>query len=139
MAQQVSEIMTPAPVAVRPAQSAADAARIMRDNGIGNVLVVSDDRLTGLVTDRDIVTRVVAERRDPATTAVGDICSRDLATVRPDEDATEAVARMRERGVRRVPVVSEGRPVGILTIGDMAVERDSGSALADVSAQPPNT
>lgn len=139
MTQRVSEIMTPAPVSVRPGQPAADAARIMRDNGIGNVLVVEHDRLVGLVTDRDIVMRVVAERRDPATTAVGDICSRDLATVAPDEDADEAVARMRERGVRRVPVVSEGSPVGILSIGDMAVERDARSALADVSAQPPNT
>lgn len=139
MAQQVNAIMTPAPVAVRPGQPVTEAARIMRENGIGNVLVVEDGGLTGLVTDRDIVVRAVAEGRDPATTTVGDICSRDLVTVRPDEDADAAVARMRERGVRRVPVVSEGSPVGILSIGDMAVERDSRSALADVSAQPPNT
>lgn len=139
MAQQVSAIMTPAPIAIRPDQPVTEAARIMRDRGIGNVLVVDGVRLAGLVTDRDIVIRMVAEGRDPATTTVGEICSDDLITVRPDEDSDAAVARMREHGVRRVPVVSEGSPVGILSIGDMAVERDPQSALADVSAQPPNT
>lgn len=139
MAQHVSAIMTPAPVAIRPGQPVTEAARIMRDHGIGNVLVVDDGRLTGMITDRDIVVRTLAAGRDPATTQAGEICSRDLATVRPDEDADAAVARMRERAVRRVPVVSEGSPIGILSIGDMAVEHDSRSALADVSAQPPNT
>lgn len=139
MAQRVNAIMTPAPVAIRPDQPVADAARIMRDQGIGNVLVVEDGELTGLLTDRDIVVRTIAEGLDPAATPVGQICSRDLTTVRPDEDADAAVARMREHGVRRVPVVAEGSPVGILSIGDMALERDSRSALADVSSHPANT
>ena len=139
MAQRVSSIMTPAPVTIRPGQTVADAARIMRDHGIGNVLVVENDALAGMITDRDIVVRAVANGRDPAATPAGDICSRDLVTVRPDEDAQAAVARMRQHGVRRVPVVSEGSPVGILSIGDLAVEKDSESALADVSARPPNT
>ena len=139
MAQQVSEIMTPAPITVRPGQPVRDAAQIMRDHGIGNVLVVEDGSLAGLITDRDIVIRAIAEGRDPATTSAGEICSRDLVTLRPDEDATAAVARIRERGVRRVPVVSEGSPIGILSLGDVAIEHDSRSALANVSAQPPNT
>ena len=139
MTQQVNAIMTPAPAAIRPDQPVTDAARIMRDQGIGTVLVVEDGELTGLLTDRDIVVRAIAEGLDPAATPVGQICSRDLTTVRPDEDADAAVARMREHGVRRVPVVAEGSPVGILSIGDMALERDARSALADVSSQPSNT
>ena len=139
MAQQVNAIMTPAPIAIRPGQRVTDAARTMRGHGIGTVLVVEDSALVGIITDRDIVVRTIAEGRDPAAMAADEICSRDLVTVRPDEDAEAVVARMRERGVRRVPVVSEGSPVGIVSIGDLAVEHDSCSALADVSAQPPNT
>lgn len=139
MAQQVNAIMTPAPITIRPGQRATEAARIMRGRGIGTVLVVEDSALVGIITDRDIVVRTIAEGRDPAAMTAGEICSRDLVTVRPDEDAGTVVARMRERGVRRVPVVSEGSPVGIVSIGDLAVEHDSRSALADVSAQPPNT
>ena len=138
MAQKVSEIMTPAPVALRPAQPVAEAAKVMRDHGIGNVLVVDDGQLKGMVTDRDIVVRAVADARDPAATPVGEICSPHLVTVSPDDDADTAMQRMRERGVRRIPVVEDSRPVGVLSIGDMALERDERSALADVSAQPPN-
>lgn len=139
MAQKVSEVMTSAPVALRSGQPVTEAAKAMREHGIGNVLVVDDGRLKGLLTDRDIVVRAVADERDPASTTVGDICSGDLVTVSPDDDAGAAVRRMRERAVRRVPVVADGRAVGVLSIGDMAIERDERSALADLSAQPPNT
>jgi CBS domain-containing protein len=139
MAQKVSEIMTPAPVALWSGQPVTEAARVMRQHGIGNVLIVDDGELKGLVTDRDIVVRVVADIRDPAITPVGEICSPDLVTVAPDDDADTAVRRMREHAVRRVPVVENGHPVGVLSIGDMALERDERSALADISAQPPNT
>jgi CBS domain-containing protein len=91
------------------------------------------------VTDRDIVVRAVADTRDSAATAVGEICSPDLVTVAPHDDADTAVQRMRERPVRRVPVVEDGRPAGVLSVGDLAMERDQRSALADISAQPPNT
>ena len=138
VAQKVSQIMTPAPVALRSAQPVADAAKVMRDHGIGNVLVVDDGQLKGLVTDRDIVVRAVADTRDPATTPVGEICSPDPVTVAPSDDAETVVRHMRERAIRRVPVVEDGHPVGILSIGDMALERDERSALADISAQPPN-
>jgi CBS domain-containing protein len=138
MAQKVSELMTSAPVTLRPGQTLVDAAKAMREHGIGDVLVVDDAELKGLVTDRDIVMRAVAEARDPSTTPVGEICSPDLVTVTPDDDADTAVQRMREHAVRRVPVVRDGRPVGVLSIGDMAIERDEQSALADISAERPN-
>jgi CBS domain-containing protein len=139
VAQKVSEIMTPAPVAVRSTQPVAEAAKVMREHGIGTVLVVDDGQLKGLVTDRDIVVRAVADVRDPATTLAGEICSPDLVAVAPDDDADTVVQLMRDRAVRRVPVVEDGHPVGVLSIGDMALERDERSALADISAQPPNT
>ncbi len=139
MVQKVSELMASAPVALSSGQSVADAARAMRAAGIGDVLVMDDGQLKGLVTDRDIVVRVVAAGRDPGSTPVGEACSPDLVTVTPDDDADTAVRRMRERSVRRVPVVKDGRPVGMLSIGDMAIERDERSALADISAERPNT
>ena len=139
MAQKVSELMTSAPVTLSSGQTVADAARAMREAGIGDVLVMDDGQLKGLVTDRDIVMRVVADGRDPGSTPVGEACSQDLVTVTPDDDADTAVQRMRERSVRRVPVVDNGRPVGVLSIGDMAIERDERSALADISAEATNT
>ncbi len=138
MARKVSEIMTPEPVTLRSTQPVAEAARVMREHGIGNVLVIEGEQLKGMVTDRDIVVRAVADNRDPAITLVGEICSPELVTVAPGDDADAVVQRMREHAIRRVPVVEDGLPVGILSIGDMALERDERSALADVSAQPPN-
>ena len=139
MAQKVSEVMTPAPVAVQPGLPVRDAARAMRDYGIGAVLVTENGRVTGLVTDRDIVVRAVADGRDPGSTPVSEACSERLVTAMPGEDADVVVRRMREHGVRRIPIVDgQDAPVGILSIGDMAIERDEGSALADISAQPPN-
>jgi CBS domain-containing protein len=103
------------------------------------VLVTEDDHLRGLVTDRDIVVRAVAAGRDMTTTTVSEVCSAELFTVTPAEDAEAAVRLMREHAVRRVPVVDGDRPVGVVSIGDMAVERDEHSVLADISAQPPTT
>ena len=92
----------------------------------------------GLVTDRDIVVRAVAGGRNPADIKVADICSSDLEAVQPDQSVSEAIRLMREHAVRRIPVVSEGRPVGILSIGDLAIDRDEESALADISAAAGN-
>jgi CBS domain-containing protein len=139
VAQKVSELMTSAPVSMRSEQPLTEAAKAMREQGIGTVLVVDDGQLKGLVTDRDIVVRAVADGRDPNQTPVADVCSPDLVTTAPNDDADTAIQRMREHGVRRIPVVDGGRPVGVLSIGDMAIERDEQSALADISAQSPNT
>ncbi|MBA9007554.1 MULTISPECIES: CBS domain-containing protein [Thermomonospora] len=139
MAQKVGEVMTPVPVAVPPRCSLAEAAGQMRAHGIGDVLVVEEGRLRGLVTDRDIVVRAVADGRDVNTTTVGDVCSAELVTVSTADDADTAVRLMSEHAIRRIPVVDGDRPVGIVSIGDLAVQRDEHSVLADISAQPPNT
>lgn len=139
MAQKVRELMTPAPVSLNSGQPLTEAAKAMREHGIGAVLVVDDGELKGLVTDRDIVVRAIADGRDPDQATVADVCSAGLVTATPDDDADTAVQRMRERGVRRIAVVQGERAVGMLSLGDMAIERDERSALADISAKTTNT
>jgi CBS domain-containing protein len=139
MPRKAREVMTPAPVALRADTSLVEAARKMRDQGIGTVLIHDGHRLCGLVTDRDIVVRAIAVGRSPAATTLADICTEELVTVGPDETAGTAVRLMRANAVRRIPVVEDGRAIGMISLGDMAIERDERSALADVSAAPPNT
>jgi len=134
----VAEMMTPDPIALPQTASVFDAAQKMRDASIGDVVVLDGERVCGIVTDRDIVVRAIAAGRDPRSTKLADICSRGLTTLRPEDNVGTAVRLMREHTVRRLPVVENGRPVGILTLGDLAIEEDSESALADVSAAPPN-
>ena len=138
MAPTVRDVMTANPVTLPAQAPVVDAAKKMREADIGDVIVLDGDSICGVVTDRDIVVRVLAEEREPAGTKLGDICSRDLATVSPDDDLTRAGDLMRERTVRRVPVVEEGKPVGIVSMGDLAVERDPDSALGTISAASPN-
>lgn len=138
MAQTVRDVMTPQPVAVSADTALTEAARFMREEGIGQLMVTQGGTLYGVVTDRDIVVRAVAEHRDPDRTTAGDVASRDLVTVSPDDRLDEAVRLMRERSVRRLPVVEQGHPVGMVSLGDLAMERDERSALADISAEPPN-
>jgi CBS domain-containing protein len=115
------------------------AAEAMRMIDAGTVLVSDDtNQLVGIVTDRDIAIRAVAEGRDPKTTSVGEVASKDLQTLSPMDSVADAVRLMRERGVRRLPVVEAGRPVGVVSIGDLAQERDPGSVLADISRAPGN-
>jgi CBS domain-containing protein len=136
--ETVEDVMTPDPVALPETASVVDAARKLREAGIGNVVVLNGDVVSGIVTDRDIVVRTVAEGRDPRSTTLSEISSRDLTTLARGDQLSRAVRLMRERAIRRLPVVKDGRPVGILTIGDLAVQRDPDSALADVSAARPN-
>jgi CBS domain-containing protein len=138
MAQTISDVMTPEPRTCDVDASALDAAREMRDADIGDVLVTEQDRLCGIVTDRDIVVRVIAEGRDPGSTKLGEACTRDVATLSPDDSVEDAIRLVREQDVRRIPVVEDGRPAGIVSIGDLAIARDSDSALADISAAPAN-
>lgn len=131
--------MTPNPTVCPATTSLADAAKVMRDRDIGDVLVERDGKLCGVVTDRDIVVRGVAADVDPGAVRTGDICSRELATLSPTDSVRDAVALMRERALRRLPIVESGRPVGIVSLGDLAIERDADSALADISAAPANS
>ncbi|NSC24980.1 CBS domain-containing protein [Streptomyces albus subsp. chlorinus] len=139
MAQLVREVMTAAPVAVGTLTGVGEAAQRMRDEDIGAVLVTERDRLRGLVTDRDLVVRVLAEGRDPDRTTVREVCSPELVTVAPDDEAGHAVDLMRRHALRRLPVVEDGEAVGMVALGDLALERDPGSALGEISASTANT
>ena len=134
----VQDVMTPDPITLPLSAPLIDAAKMMRDVDIGDVVVVDGDEVLGIVTDRDIVVRGIADGCDAQSTTLIDICSRELTTVSPDDQVGTAVRLMRENAIRRLPVVARGRPVGIVTLGDLALEQDRGSALADVSAAPPN-
>jgi CBS domain-containing protein len=138
MAQSVREIMTPNPKAMPAESSVVDAARVIRDEDIGDVIVLKDDEICGIVTDRDIVVRAVAEGREPSQVKLEEICSSDLTTLSPSDTVEEAIRRMREKAIRRLPVVENGKPVGIVSLGDLAMERDPESALADISEAPPD-
>ncbi|MBU8553315.1 CBS domain-containing protein [Streptomyces sp. Babs14] len=139
MTRYVRDIMTDHPVTVEPLTSVTAVARVMRDRDLGAVLVTDGDELRGLVTDRDLVIRAVAEGGDPERTTVAGVYSdEELVTVRPDDELERAVELMREHAVRRVPVVDDGRPVGIVSLGDLALERDPESALGDISVARPD-
>jgi CBS domain-containing protein len=138
MAGTVGDIMTRNPRTVDAGDSVVDAARQMRDGDFGSVLVLRDGQVEGIVTDRDVAVRAVAEGRDPESTAVEEIWSTGVVTLEPGQSIEEAVRAMREHDVRRVPVVENGRPVGILSLGDLAVEQDPESVLADISAGSPD-
>jgi CBS domain-containing protein len=139
MPQRIHDVMTPNPVSLQGTASVREAARAMRDQDIGDVIVIENNQICGIVTDRDIVVRTVAEARDPAATTLADICSHALTTVSPDDSIEQAVRLMREKAIRRLPVVEGGRAVGIVSLGDLAIERDPESALGEISAAPPNT
>lgn len=138
MAEQIRDVMTEDLVALPVDATVVEASREMDRRDIGDVLVVEGERLVGMVTDRDIVVRAVAQGRDPNEIRLRDIATTDIQTLSPDADLGEAVAIMRQAAVRRVPVVDGERPVGIVSIGDLAIEVDEGSALADISAAEPN-
>jgi CBS domain-containing protein len=136
MGQQVKEVMTPQPITLDRGASLVEAARVMRDQGIGDVIIVDGDDASGIVTDRDIVIRGVADGADPNTTRVGQVVSGDLTSVAPDDTVDRAIELMREKAVRRLPVLQGGKPVGVVSLGDLAIQRDSGSVLADISDEP---
>jgi CBS domain-containing protein len=124
MTRKVRDVMSAPPVCMAATESASAAAKAMKDRGIGTVLVVAGGRLDGLVTDRDITIRVLAENRDPLTTRLGDICTTDLTVLSPDDDVQKAIRLVRERAVRRLPVIADGVPVGVVSIGDLALDEN---------------
>jgi CBS domain-containing protein len=131
-------VMTQDVVALPTETSLADASRAMRERDIGDVLVVDGDRLAGIVTDRDIVVRAIAEDRSPSDTTLGELATGDVTSLSPEDSVEDAIRIMRDQAVRRIPVVENHRPVGIVSIGDLAVERDPNSALADISVADPD-
>lgn len=138
MTQHIREIMTTDLVTVDPLTSVVDVAQLMRRDDVGDVLVVDEGRLFGVVTDRDLVIRVMAEGGNVGDRTVASACSKDLVTVTPDDDVDQVIGLMRERAVRRVPVIEGDHPVGVVSLGDLAIERDPRSVLGDISSARPN-
>ncbi|MBX3155055.1 MAG: CBS domain-containing protein [Deltaproteobacteria bacterium] len=139
MARQVQDIMTRQVHTVRGDAAIVDVARVMRDQKIGDVLVTNTDgTLLGIVTDRDIVVRAVAAGKPVDKLKVADIVTDQLVSVSPTSTVDEAIKVMRTHAVRRVPVVQDGKPTGILTIGDLARHQDPRSALAQISSAAAN-
>lgn len=131
--------MTPAVTTVRPDASLVEAAQLMRSEDIGDVLVARDGRLIGMLTDRDITLRAVADGVDPLTVSAQAVCTPEPVTIRPDESVASALELMRTHAIRRLPVVQDGRPLGVVSIGDLAQEADPDSALADISRASPDS
>lgn len=116
----VSELMTREPACSRPEDFCSQAAMLMRQEDCGSIPVVEDGRLVGIVTDRDITIRCVATGHDPKTTLVSEVMSADPISVSPDASADEAAKIMADRQVRRLPVVEDGRLVGIVVTAQLA-------------------
>ena len=140
MAKTVREAMTQNPRSVGPSDSVADAARVLKDENVGSVPVVEGDRPVGMLTDRDIVTRVVAEGRDPNSTSVKDVASGKVVMAESGTDLDDALQLMAQHQVRRLPVVEEGRLVGILAQADVAEivgDKQTGRLVEAISEPPP--
>ncbi len=128
---KVREIMTTDLVTVVPASNLAEAARLMRDADIGDVLVVDQNRLVGILTDRDMAIRAIAQGLDPRETRIGDHMTRDPFTGMPDWDVEDAADLMGEEQIRRLPIVENAKLVGIVSLGDIAVEPMEEEAAAE--------
>jgi CBS domain-containing protein len=125
MPQNIRDVMTSNPCSIDAKRSVAYAAKMMREEDVGLAPIVEDDKLIGLLTDRDIAIRVVAEGRDPDQVKVRDVASTQLVTVDPQQDLDEALRMMAKHQVRRLPVVEEdGRLVGVVAQADIAREGD---------------
>jgi len=135
---ELRDVMTPNPTICARDATAREAATLMRDQDIGDVLVQDDGGPLGIVTDRDIVTRAVAVGRDPAEVRLGEICTSDVRTVNVDTPVDEVIRMMSNTAVRRIPVCEGNTAVGIVALGDLARDRDPSSLLGDISAAPPN-
>jgi CBS domain-containing protein len=132
----VRDVMTPGPTAVSPATPVRDAARMMVKEDVGPLPIVDGDRLVGIVTDRDLVARVLAEDRDPTGTTVGEVASHDVVTVSADDDLERAISLMARHRVRRLPVVEAERLVGIVAQADIAREaprEHTGETVQEIS------
>ena len=137
MPRTVSELMTPHPTVVEVTDTLHAVAQTMATQDVGSLVVAQDGTVVGIVTDRDLVVRGLAEGLG-LDVPVGRIATGDPLTVAPDDDLRDVVRIMREQAVRRVPVVEGGQAVGVLSIGDLAAELDPTSALADISEAPAN-
>jgi CBS domain-containing protein len=136
MVQTVREVMTIDVEYCTPVDNVYEVAVKMRDLNVGAIPVVDHGRLIGMITDRDLVVRGIAEKR-PGSTPVTEVMSDKLITITPDASVQEAAKQMAEHQIRRLPVVEHGRLVGIVSLGDLAINRYSdesaGRALTEIS------
>jgi CBS domain-containing protein len=139
-----AEVMTPSPTACNPQHTAIDAAELMRREDCGLLPVVSEDgkKLIGVLTDRDIVLKVVAEGRDPRSTAVSEVMTTDVVTCLPQESVEMAMEQMATRQVRRIPIVDrDGSLVGIVAQADVATRianpQETGQIVQAISESEP--
>ena len=137
MADTVRDLLKGDPVTVEASATVQDAAKLMDENDIGNVLVVENNEVQGIVTDRDIVVRVIA-KGDGADASVREAATTDVETIEPDASIDDAIQKMEQGNVRRLPVVEDGKPVGVISLGDLAQAKDKDSALANISSASPN-
>lgn len=137
MGQSIKDVMTSDPRTIDAGKSVAYAAKMMRDEDVGLAPIVEGDKLIGMLTDRDIAIRVVAEGRNPDQVTAGEVASRQVVTVDPQQDLDEALRIMAKHQVRRLPVVEEdGRLVGIVAQADVAREGDdkqTGALVEEIS------
>ena len=138
MAQSIREVMTADPRTVESGATVADAAREMRDGDVGSVVVIENGKVAGIITDRDIAVRVVAQGLDPDATRVGEAATMPPVTLTVDQSVDDAIRLVREQEIRRIVVVQDDRAAGIVSLGDLAIERDTDSALAEIASDPPN-
>jgi len=132
MGKRITELMTPNPRTIDQDKPVSDAAKMMRDEDVGLAPIVDGDKLVGTVTDRDIAIRIVAEGKDPQTTKVMEIASRELITIDPQQDLDEAMKLMARHQVRRLPVVEEdGKLIGVVAQADIA-QHASGKKTGEV-------
>jgi CBS domain-containing protein len=138
MANSVRDAMTENPHSIDASASAVEAARLMREGQIGSLPITEDEKLVGMITDRDITTMVVAEAADPEATSVGDVSSRDPISVEPDKDLEEALELMARNQVRRLPVVENDRLVGIVAQADIALKenKEKTGELVEAISEP---
>jgi CBS domain-containing protein len=136
MGKHIREVMTPGPETIQADRPVAEAAKLMGEIDAGMIPVMENGNLHGTITDRDIALRIVAEGKDPQSTTVREIASIDIVTIEPDRDISEALQLMAKHQVRRLPVVEDGRLVGVLAQADVAREGDEkavGHAVEEIS------
>lgn len=138
MARTVNEVMTPDPRTVEPGAPLTEVAKQMDQADAGAVIVAEDGRFKGILTDRDIVIRAIAADKDPKSTTAGDIATTGAKTIGPEDSIEDAIQLMRDQAIRRLPVVEGDRPVGIVSLGDLAIEGEGEQVLDDISSAPSN-
>ena len=136
MGKSIRDVMTADPRTVKSDAPISEAAKAMKEADAGAIVVQDNGSPTGIVTDRDIAIRAVAEGRD-ASTPVSEVATTDVAALSADDSIDDAVKIMREKDIRRLPVVDGDKTVGIVSLGDLAREQDQDSVLADISSAPP--